>query len=65
MLFARRNALPSLVKTNKAGGVSLLSFVRAFGLPDDAEWYVAYSRNDITQKAEIILTSVDNAPNSP
>lgn len=65
MLFARRHALPKRVKTNKAGGVSVLSFVRAFGLPDDVEWTVEYTRNVLTNKAEILFTSTQDAPNDP
>jgi len=34
MVYARRNALPSHVRLNKAGAISLLSFVRNLGLED-------------------------------
>lgn len=34
MVYARRNALPSHAKVNKAGALSVLSFVRALDLSD-------------------------------
>lgn len=40
MVYARRNALPSHAKLNKAGALSLLSFVRALDLPDDVVFQV-------------------------
>ncbi len=35
------NALPNFIKMNKAGGLSILSFVRALDLDDDVIFHVA------------------------
>lgn len=35
MVYARRHALPDYVRVNKAGAISVLSFIRYLELPDD------------------------------
>ena len=40
-MYARRNALPNFIRVNKAGGLSVLSFVRALDLADDVIFHVA------------------------
>lgn len=63
MIFARRNHLPSVVKVNKAGGISMLSFVRHLGLPDDVEFEVSIlrKRNGLSK---IVLTAVPRDANN-
>jgi len=45
MVYARRHVLPNFIKTNKSGGVSLLSFIRALELADDVIFHVALDMN--------------------
>jgi hypothetical protein len=40
MIYARRNQLPQRIKVNKAGGISVMSFIRHLGLPDGTEFHV-------------------------
>lgn len=55
MIFARRNQLPPRVKVNKAGGVSVLSFVRHLGLPDNVEFEVEVIR----EEGKLVLTATE------
>lgn len=45
MIFARRDKLPRTVRLNKAGTVSLLSFVRSLGLPDNVRFSIVVDRD--------------------
>jgi hypothetical protein len=55
MIFARRNQLPPRVRVNRAGGISILSFVRHLGLPDNTEFDVEV----VKEEGKLVLTATE------
>lgn len=51
MAYTRRHALPTHVKVNKAGTISILSFIRYLELPDDVIFEI-----DIGADKSLLLT---------
>lgn len=54
MVYARRYNLPSYVKANKSGAISILSFIRSLDLPDDVIFAI-----EVGADKSLILTPTD------
>lgn len=54
MVYARKNHLPSHAKVNRAGDLSVLSFVRALDLADDVVFQVV-----VREDRSLVLTPTD------
>lgn len=61
MVFARRNKLPSHVKVNRAGAISLMSVVRGLGLADDVVFELVLGKD---KSVLLVPTNLKNVPNT-
>lgn len=61
MVFARRNKLPTHVKVNKAGAISLMSVVRGLELADDVVFELNIGEDKIITLTPTDLATVPNS----